>query len=96
MARCEDCIHGEICERFAGLRTLVCGYKAEERCKMFKPTADVAAVVRCKDCKYKTEVAREIFEEIDKITLKYLDDKEYSTGDMVYDITELKNKYTNN
>lgn len=53
MARCEDCIHGEICERFAGLRTLVCGYKAEERCKMFKPTADVAEVVRCKDCKYR-------------------------------------------
>lgn len=22
------------------------------RCKMFKPTADVVAVVRCKDCKY--------------------------------------------
>ena len=54
MARCEDCIHGDLCERFAGLRTLVCGYKAEERCKMFKPTADVAEVVRCKDCKYKT------------------------------------------
>ena len=42
----------------------------------------------------KSEIAKEIFEEIDKITLKYLDDKEYSTGDMVYDLDKLKEKYT--
>lgn len=43
--------------------------------------------------KIKCEVAREIFVEIDKITLRYLDNKEYSTGDMVYDLDELKQKY---
>lgn len=36
---------------------------------------------------------KKIFAEIDKITLKYLSDKEYSTGEMVYDIAELKEKY---
>lgn len=40
------------------------------------------------------KVTREIFKKIDEITLKYLDDKEYSTGDMVYDLDKLKEKYT--
>lgn len=40
MARCEDCIHQECCVMFAGVRTLLCGDKADERCKLFKPTAD--------------------------------------------------------
>jgi len=35
----------------------------------------------------------EIFEEIDKITFKYLNDKEYSTGEMIYDFDNLKEKY---
>ena len=41
MARCEGCIHQECCVRFAGARTLLCGDKADERCKLFKSTADV-------------------------------------------------------
>lgn len=40
-----------------------------------------------------SEIAREIFEEIDIITLRYLDNKDYSTGEMVYDIDKLKEKY---
>lgn len=28
------------------------GNKADERCKLFKPAADVVEVVRCKDCKH--------------------------------------------
>lgn len=39
------------------------------------------------------KIAKEIFEKIDEITLKYLDNKEYSTGDMVYDLDKLKEKY---
>ena len=42
----------------------------------------------------KTEVAREIFAEIDKITFRYLNDADYSDGDVAYDLDELKNKYT--
>ena len=57
MARCGDCIHYEACIRFADVRIVLCGDKADERCKMFKHTADVAP---------RAEVAREIFEELDK------------------------------
>lgn len=44
--------------------------------------------------KAKTEVAREIFAEIEKFTYRYLNDADYSGGDMIYDIAELKEKYT--
>lgn len=42
----------------------------------------------------KAEVAREIFEEIEKFTYRYLNDADYSGGDLIYDIVELKEKYT--
>ena len=41
MARCEDCIHYEVCARFADVRVILCGDRAGERCKMFKPTANI-------------------------------------------------------
>ena len=40
-----------------------------------------------------SEVAREIFEEIDEIAYRYLNDADYSGGDMIYDLNELKKKY---
>lgn len=40
------------------------------------------------------DAAREIFDEvIDKISFRYLNDVDYSFGDMIYDLNELKNKY---
>ena len=39
------------------------------------------------------EAAREIFDAIDKIIYKYLDDKDYSDGEMVYDINQIKDRY---
>jgi hypothetical protein len=63
MARCEDCIHQECCIRFAGARTLLCGDKADERCKMFKSTADVAP---------KSEV-EELSDKYEDLKLKYAD-----------------------
>ena len=42
----------------------------------------------------KSDVAKEIFEELDKLTYQLLNDADYAMGDIVYDITELKNKYT--
>ena len=42
----------------------------------------------------KSDVAKEIFEELDKLTYQLLNDADYTMGDIVYDITELKNKYT--
>ena len=41
-----------------------------------------------------SEVACEIFEELEKLTYRLLNDADYTMGDIVYDITELKNKYT--
>ena len=50
MARCEECIHYGVCLKFADLRVILCGDKADTKCIMFKPIADVVEVVRCKDC----------------------------------------------
>lgn len=55
MARCTDCIHYEACLRFADLRVILCGDKADTKCDTFKPTADVAPMA---------ELAREIFEKV--------------------------------
>lgn len=44
--------------------------------------------------KAKREVAREIFEEIEKLSYRFMNDKHYIFGDMVWDINELKKKYT--
>ena len=49
------------------------------------PDADVAP---------KSEVAREIFGEIDVCLEKFINDISYSSGDLIYDIGELKEKYT--
>ena len=40
-----------------------------------------------------SEVAKEIFEKIDIITMRYLDDKDYTTGEMVYDLDNFKHEY---
>ena len=42
----------------------------------------------------KAEVAMEIFDKVDEIAYRYLNDADYSGGDMVYDLNELKKKYT--
>ena len=42
----------------------------------------------------KTEVARDIFSEIDALFWRYMNDNDYSTGELEYDIAELKKKYT--
>ena len=41
-----------------------------------------------------SDVAREIFEEIDRMIYKVLNDRHYIMGDMCYEVAELKNKYT--
>ena len=42
MARCEGCIHHEICLKLAYSRIILCGDNADKRCKMFKAAAEVA------------------------------------------------------
>ena len=41
-----------------------------------------------------SEVAREIFEEIDRMIYKVLNDRHYIMGDMCWEVAELKKKYT--
>lgn len=41
-----------------------------------------------------SEVAMEIFEEIYKLTYRLSNDEHYTIGDMIWDIDELKKKYT--
>ena len=60
MARCDDCIHKIVCSALIkdGLPWNDGEYPAEAFCFDFQPTANVAP---------RAEVAREIFEEIDKL-----------------------------
>ena len=41
----------------------------------------------------KSDIAKEIFEEIDKFFCRYANDEEYSFGEMEYDLDELKERY---
>ena len=62
----------------------------KEQCPYFTQGIDYHRVLK----QIKVEVAKEIFEEIEKLTYRLLNDADYTMGDIVYDITELKNKYT--
>ena len=87
MARCEECIHYDACLTFMGVRIVLCDDKADERCKKFKPTADVAP---------RAVVAREIFEEIEKHLFVIAPIEEFDGWARIQlaDIMRLKKKYT--
>ena len=61
----------------------------KEQCPYFTQDIDYHRVLK----QIKVEVAKEIFEELEKLTYRLLNDADYTMGDIVYDITELKNKY---
>lgn len=42
----------------------------------------------------RNEIARELFEEIDQLFERFYNDPFYTSGDLGYDIDELKKKYT--
>lgn len=52
------------------------------------PEVDIKAV------DIKTEVAKEIFAEIDIPLQRFMCEHDYSIGNLIYDVDELKNKYT--
>lgn len=54
---------------------------------------DTGALVESR-IKTEVEVVREIFEEIDRMIYKVLNDRHYIVGDMCYEVAELKKKYT--
>ena len=107
MARCEDCIHGEFCRFICYTRTVLVGGNAEKRCKYFKLAADfvpkseisetVEKIVSATDkviCEAKSEVAREIFEEIESILNQYTFEDDYISLGVTDEFAELKKKYT--
>ena len=94
MAQCKDCIHFDVCY-LSEIDNDIRDNGENPNCLHYKPTADVAP---------KSEVAREIFEEIEKI----IDSHEITIG-LIYDegygatvaigridkkIAELKKEYT--
>ena len=48
--KCGDCFHAELCEK----SEMLIGFSKDNYayCSMFLNSADVALVVRCRDCKY--------------------------------------------
>ena len=50
----------------------------------------------CKKYGYRkqSEVAKEIFKEIEKLSHRFMNNEHYIFGDMMWDISELKKKYT--
>jgi hypothetical protein len=52
MKRCEDCIHDKVCDEWAVTSGIP--FVNADTCDNYKTTADVAEVVRCKDCKFWT------------------------------------------
>ena len=91
MAECKDCIHYCVCSPYTAPNE---SYPEVGGCKLFQNIADVAP---------KSEVAREIFEEIGKILKEHTTEQHYKgerfvtkTIDIGIEraIAELKKKYT--
>ena len=62
----------------------------KEQCPYFTQDIDYHRVLK----QIKVEVAKEIFDEIDNIIYNLRDSPFYSSSDAVYELTELKKKYT--
>lgn len=73
------------CNSYDGVRCRACGTGDALDMIDDAPTADVAP---------RAEVAREIFEEIDSLIYKWHSYSLYSTGELLYDVAELKKKHT--
>lgn len=69
------------------------GLECDEACSYCEASAVYKAGYRKAD-EVRKETAKEIFEKLEKLTYRLLNDADYTMGDIVYDITELKNKYT--
>lgn len=55
--------------------------------------AEIASrMLHIKGYRKASEVAREIFEEIEKLSHRFMNDEDYTFADMVWDIDELKRK----
>lgn len=80
MARCLNCIHFDVCD--------------SDRRDMERSYGDCSDFLHDDDVSPKTEVAREIFDEIQKMVNRYWLDNDYGMPDMETELTKLKKKYT--
>ena len=105
MARCEECIHEKVCVIKAFPDAFENTQWDQKPCNHFRYNGEVAKEFTCfvgdphkvEHCPYldeiekaKAEVAREIFEEIEK-RVRF---EAYDLDDLVIDLAELKKKYT--
>lgn len=80
---CRNCFHSYVCEQFNENKddnNTECHFANDH----YIPAADVVP----------REEITKIFEELDRLIYRYLNDADYSSGDLIYDIEELKKKYT--
>lgn len=82
------------CVHFKSIADVVPRAEVEAMQRMYGEKLDVAEALIATLNKSKTNVAWEIFDEVDEIAYHYLNDADYSGGDMIYDLNELKKKYT--
>ena len=110
MAECKDCIHFCVCSPYTAPNESypeVDGCKCFRATADVVPKSEVERLegelivesTRRKNAvnayhDAKAEVAREVFEEIDALFVRFYDDPSYSSGELGYDIAELKKKYT--
>lgn len=87
MASCKDCLHYDVCGSITALiqRVIIAGDKANERCELFKPTADVVEVVKCKDCKHRGDFGCPMYREED---IEWDDDGYTECDIIIHDLTK--------
>lgn len=67
-----------------------CPYNNENFCRLFL-MRDALNYIKGEA---EVETAQKIFTDIDAITYEYMNNEEYSIGDMIYDIDGVREKYT--
>lgn len=85
----------DVLEALDEIRCSDCSYEKPLDCSLCQ-ISSVHKQILTKPVYFDVAPVKEIFEEIDKIILRYLNDKEYSTGEMVYDLDQLKERYAKN
>ena len=70
-----------------------CPYNVQGRCVLDETICTTDCEVAKWGYEKASDVAREIFSEVDKLIYRLLNDVHYIAGDLVWDINELKKKY---
>lgn len=98
---CENCNNKNYCEKEKCPVYKVSAADVVPKSEVVLASSDaVKMLIECHgyalthDADIKKEVAREIFEEIEKLSREFMNNEHYIFGDMLWDIAELKKKYT--